>query len=176
MTNMPKIYTKTGDKGKSSLYTGERVHKTDVIFDCLGTIDTCNAFIGLSMEYNDDDKISKDLELIMHDLMNIGSHVATRGDRIKFDSKHISYMENEIDRMVEQLPPLKNFIICGGGKFSSHLHVARTFVRSLERMLLKLEGLDVNVHKYVNRLSDYFFTLARYHSIVIKGNDGDVLH
>jgi cob(I)alamin adenosyltransferase len=116
-----KIYTKTGDKGTSSLYNGSRVPKSDFVFEALGNTDELNAHIGLAREYclNESNTLDEKLAEIQSRLMDVGSHVATplkssassKIQRTAFAEDHIQYLENWIDEMDNQLPPLKNFIL-----------------------------------------------------------------
>ena len=171
-----KVYTKTGDKGTSQLFSGERRSKGDDVFSALGTVDEANASIGLAREFLDPaehESVSLELEEIMSRLLDIGSSVATPIDvssnaklkRVEFDPELVLRLEESIDRMDEELPPLKNFILPSGGKCAAHLHVARTVVRRAERIvagLVQEEKVEPSVGIYLNRLSDYLFTLARY--------------
>lgn len=171
----PKIYTKTGDKGTTSLFTGERRPKDDPIFEALGTTDELSSSIGLAREFcldANNSQIIKDLEEIQCNLQDLGSHVATpltsssdkHKSRTEFTAS-IQDLEQKIDEYTEQLPPLRNFILASGGKSSAALHVTRAVCRRLERSLLPiLERGDINddVYKYVNRLSDFLFTAARF--------------
>lgn len=171
-----KVYTKTGDKGTSQLFSGERRSKRDEVFEALGTVDEANASIGLAREFLDPEAhaaVSAELEEIMSRLLDVGSSVATPVDvssssklkRVAFDADLVLHLEESIDRMDEELPPLKNFILPSGGKCAAHLHVARTVVRRAERIvagLVQEEKVEASVGIYLNRLSDYLFTLARF--------------
>ncbi|KAI7885980.1 hypothetical protein K492DRAFT_233715 [Lichtheimia hyalospora FSU 10163] len=171
-----KIYTKTGDKGTSSLYNGERRDKDDLIFEALGTTDELTSYIGLAMEYCEDLKLEttcKQLEEIQCRMQDIGANVATPRERSNerklgktiFESHHAEQLEKWIDAMTNELPKLTKFILPSGGKASAHLHVARTVCRRAERRVQPLarEHLcDDTVAIYLNRLSDYLFTAARY--------------
>ncbi|XP_074642658.1 corrinoid adenosyltransferase MMAB-like isoform X2 [Tubulanus polymorphus] len=174
---MPKIYTKTGDKGSSSLFTGERRAKDDLIFEALGTNDELSSAIGFAGELCSDaghqDSVNTQLEMIQSVLQDIGSHIATpkssaRESHLKkthFNPENIKDLETWIDEYTEKLPPLKNFILPSGGKASAALHVARGVCRRTERRVVplsKMDEMDSAPVKYLNRLSDYLFTLARY--------------
>ncbi|XP_053313126.1 corrinoid adenosyltransferase MMAB [Spea bombifrons] len=171
----PKIYTKTGDKGFSSTYTGERRPKDDLVFEALGATDELSSAIGLAREFGLDAGLPfvSELEKIQCMLQDIGSNIATplssaRQSHIvktTFSSEPVQELEQWIDKYTAQLPPLHNFILPSGGKTSASLHVARAVCRRAERRTFKIikDGeADPNVGKYLNRLSDYLFTLARY--------------
>ncbi|XP_063683360.1 corrinoid adenosyltransferase MMAB-like [Bolinopsis microptera] len=169
-----KIYTRTGDKGKTSTYTGKRLPKDDVIFGALGAVDTLSSHIGLSRVHCQQDDILQDLKSIQCNLQDLGSVIATprasatpqQLENISFSTEHISNLESKIDAYTGHLPPLTNFILPSGSECSAHLHVTRTFARAAERSivpLLEQHGGDIDaVFKYLNRLSDYLFTAARY--------------
>eukprot|EP00041_Stephanoeca_diplocostata_P011157 m.180974 g.180974 ORF g.180974 m.180974 type:complete len:251 (-) comp18440_c0_seq1:1015-1767(-) len=170
-----KIYTRTGDKGTSMLFTGERRAKDDIIFTALGHTDELNSFIGLAREYCVDanNGLEGQLEEIQCRLLELGSHIATPRDsgnegrllRTTFHEKHTDNLELLIDNMDETLPALKNFILASGGKTSAALHCCRSICRRAERSLVELHrgnAIDSHAYKYINRLSDYFFTAARF--------------
>lgn len=170
-----KVYTRTGDAGTSSLYTGERRPKTDDIFMALGDTDELNAFIGVAREHCTGAGNGLDAELaeIQSRLLDVGSAIATpvtsksstKIARVAFSEHHADDLETKIDAMDEELPPLKNFILPSGGLSSAHLHVARTVCRRAERRVTALvatETVDSSVSKYLNRLSDYLFVAARF--------------
>lgn len=172
------IYTKTGDKGKTSLFSGKRVWKDNIRIDAYGTLDELNSVIGVILSFNT--KKTKESKYIGQLLLNIQisifpicSHLADLSDAISdidFDSK-ILEMEKEIDFMTKKMPELSNFILPGGGVVGSHLHLARTISRRAERLIIKLhkkETVDIRVIQYVNRLSDVFFTMARYSNFIEK--------
>ncbi|MGI8419135.1 MAG: cob(I)yrinic acid a,c-diamide adenosyltransferase [Candidatus Levyibacteriota bacterium] len=171
------IYTRTGDKGKTSLFDGTRVLKSDRRVETYGTIDELNSMVGVaSAEIKESrlkiKEITEELEQIQHDLFAIGSALATPqplpieglGDRPKD-------FEKMIDSLTKKMPELRNFILPGGGKAGSFLHMARTIARRAERQLVELmqkEQVDATIPMYLNRLSDLLFTMARYANFVEK--------
>eukprot|EP00079_Xenopus_tropicalis_P008747 XP_002932128.2 PREDICTED: cob(I)yrinic acid a,c-diamide adenosyltransferase, mitochondrial [Xenopus tropicalis] len=174
-TKVPKIYTKTGDKGFSSTYTGERRPKDDLLFEALGDTDELNSAIGLAREFSLDANhiFVPELEKIQCMLQDVGSNIATplssaresHKVRTSFSAEPVQELEQWIDKYTSQLPPLTNFILPSGGKTSAALHVARAVCRRAERKVFKViqaGEADQNVGKYLNRLSDCLFTLARY--------------
>jgi len=182
---LPKIYTKTGDKGRSSLYTGERRAKDDKIFSALGAIDELSCQVGLARELgkskNLDAEILDQLERVQCLLQDIGSCVATPMStarpahlkRVGFNSRHTKELEQWIDDYTLKLPPLENFVLPGGGVVAATVHVARAVCRRAEREvtpLLAEEECEAEVGKYLNRLSDFLFTLAR-HIVVKEGGE-----
>lgn len=169
-----KIYTKTGDKGQTSLFGGERVPKHHLRIESYGTVDELNSFIGLVRDQKIDERSFNTLIAVQDRLFTLGSMLATpddRGGKIKIPklaAEDITFLEGEIDWMNESLPPLKSFLLPGGHTTVSYCHVARTVCRRAERLVTGLaENEEVNalVIQYLNRLSDYLFTLARKLSI-----------
>src|SRR3989344_4936364 len=168
-----KIYTRTGDKGKTSLFDGKRVFKYDKKVEAYGTIDELNSAIGVAMaEISNKRKkkglplITEELEEIQKDLLEIGSSLAVSialpVDQLKDRPQEF---EKLIDKLTRQLPPLTQFILPGGGKGGAHLHVARTVARRAERRVVglsKTEKVDEIIIIYLNRLSDLLFTMARF--------------
>lgn len=172
---MTKIYTKTGDKGKTALFNGKRVLKSHIRVDTYGTIDELNSTIGVAAAavksakfkvQSERKKIVEQLENIQHDLLDIGSSLAfPSSPPVMGLEKRTERFEQLIDEMTEKMPPLKNFILPGGGVAGAQLHVSRTVARKAERKIVALmqeEEIDENIVKYINRLSDLFFTMARY--------------
>lgn len=184
-----KIYTKTGDKGKTSLIGGTRVHKAHPRLEAYGTLDELNSILGLVISQLNEDQKTADsfsekpwfdlraslecLSCIQINLFNIGSQLACEDESIKktlpkLKSEAIADLENEMDRLSENLSPLRNFILPGGTKAASLTHMARTVCRRAERHCVALvdtleeeeRGDDPHVI-YINRLSDYLFVLAR---------------
>jgi len=161
---LTKIYTRTGDQGKTGLADGSRVDKFHARIESLGNIDELNSIIGILLT----EKLPSDkkaiLERIQHDLFDIGGELSIP-NHTKIDDKKIDFLENSLDDMNNELQPLKEFILPGGSKTSSYCHLARTVCRRVERNLFKLAQTDkVNKAslKYINRLSDTLFVLARF--------------
>lgn len=167
---MPKIFTKTGDKGETGRFDGTRVSKNDPQMEVQGSIDECNSAIGLARAYIKDVKLNDILKNFQSLLLVAGSEVTnvTHDRRLPYISEvNIVAMENLIDNVEEKLEPLTNFILPAGGKAAAHLHVARAASRNVERRLVTFrETSDVNpiLLAYFNRLSDTLFVLARYAS------------
>jgi len=163
-----KIYTKTGDKGETSLFGGKRLPKSDIRIEAYGTVDELNAYIGVVRDSILDEKTRELLKSVQDNLFTIGSHLATETSvspyvpEIKND--HIAPLEQAMDEMDAQLPKLKNFILPGGHTTVSFCHIARTVCRRAERRVVAL-NTDADVPQpiiqYLNRLSDYLFVLAR---------------
>jgi len=162
------IYTRTGDRGKTSLFGGKRVLKSNSRVDTYGTIDELNSLVGVVVASvgRRNTKLSLDLESIQHDLFDIGSYLANpQAEPIKRLERRVNEFEKSIDQMTLKIPELHNFILPGGGKAGSSLHQARTVCRRVERRLVAFmqeEEVDEWVVKYINRLSDLLFTMARF--------------
>ena len=159
-----KIYTKTGDKGQTSLVGGTRVSKDNAQIEAYGTVDELNSAIGIVAG---EDTVYVDfLQDIQHKLFNIGSVLASEGN-LDFELPTVSeedilLIEKEIDRLNEGLPRLKNFILPGGNVLSAHTHLARCICRRAERRVVTLENDEYLIHiRFLNRLSDYLFVLRR---------------
>lgn len=169
-----KIYTKTGDDGKTSLYGGKRVSKSATQIDCYGTLDELNVYVGLLRSQSGLNGQEEILKEIQDRLFSIGSHIASDLQKTKLKKPEIlntdvSLLEKNIDLMDSQLQPLKHFVLPGGSNAVSYSHVARVVCRKAERLMVNLleseqtSGLIQDVMlKYVNRLSDYFFVLSRF--------------
>jgi cob(I)alamin adenosyltransferase len=170
---LTKIYTRTGDQGKTGLADGSRVDKFHARIESLGNIDELNSIIGILLT----EKLPSDkkaiLERIQHDLFDIGGELSIP-NHTKIDDKKVDFLENSLDDMNNELQPLKEFILPGGSKTSSYCHLARTVCRRVERDLFKLAQTDkVNEAslKYINRLSDTLFVLARFLNKINQFND-----
>ena len=161
-----KVYTKTGDDGTTSLFSGKRVPKHDVRIKAYGTIDELNSWIGLVRDHAGDE-IHTELVRIQNNLMTIGSQLANDSDNLpipKISEEQVEHLEKSIDRITAELPPLKNFVIPGGHPLISYSHLARCVCRRAERHITELKditSIDPEIVFYINRLSDYFFTLSR---------------
>lgn len=164
-----KIYTKTGDKGKTSLI-GARVRKDDLRVEAYGTTDELNSFIGKAMTELDVHKfqdILKDLEAIQNELFDAGGDlsVVLEERNYKLSEASIDQLEVRIDELMEEAPPLERFILPGGSPAAATLHIARTVTRRAERRTVTLmneqDDVPTTVIRYLNRLSDYLFVAAR---------------
>lgn len=172
-----KIYTKTGDKGETSLFTGKRVQKNNPFIEALGTIDECNSTIGIAVALIQEKKELKEtldqLEIIQHALFDVGAAIATprtqavnsKIEKTRFDNEETLSLEKWIDQMESELPKLTAFILPGGHLAGATLHLARSICRRAERTVVPLnQQSDVSddVAIYLNRLSDYLFVASRY--------------
>ncbi len=171
-----KIYTKTGDKGKTALFGGERVPKHHIRIEAYGTVDELNSFIGLIRDQKIDQPTINTLLKIQTELFTLGSMLATPPnkeklksgkDRLnipKLNNDAVIFLENEIDSINKSLPTMTHFILPGGHPVVSYCHIARAVCRRSERICTQLnEEVSINdlIIIYLNRLSDYLFTLAR---------------
>jgi cob(I)alamin adenosyltransferase len=166
-----KIYTKTGDKGATSLIGGTKVPKSDIRIETYGTVDELNSWIGLIGDLLDTN-FSEELKFIQDRLFTIGSALATdaaKETKMELPDLHdddISALETRIDYMTAQLPEMKSFILPGGHPTVSSIHICRCVCRRAERLAVAMQQdglfIDEKVIRYLNRLSDYLFTLARY--------------
>ncbi|KAJ2807081.1 hypothetical protein H4R20_001423 [Coemansia guatemalensis] len=171
-----KVYTRTGDKGASSLFTGERRPKDDAVFEALGSTDELSSMIGLAIAHLEGTGASTlipRLEIIQCLLQDVGSNIATpvgsksqakvKRTRFDADGNHCTRLEEWIDELSEGLPVHRSFILPSGGPAASTLHVARTICRRAERSLVPLmEDIDKEAFMFVNRLSDFLFVAARW--------------
>lgn len=171
-----KIYTKTGDAGTTALFGGTRVKKYNLRIDSYGTVDELNAYIGLIKDQEVSDDIASVLLKIQNNLFTLGAMLATPPEKEtlksgkerlnipKINSDAIEFLENHIDKMDQELPQMTHFILPGGHQAVSFCHVARCVCRRAERLSVALndeEGINEDILKYLNRLSDYLFVLAR---------------
>ncbi|WP_337041473.1 cob(I)yrinic acid a,c-diamide adenosyltransferase [Emticicia sp. 17c] len=165
-----KIYTKTGDKGTTSLVGGRRVSKGDLKIECYGTVDELNAWIGLVRDQPVNEMRRDLLKEIQDRLFTIGADLASEPEQVRkrpiptLTEADIALLENEMDKMDTELPPLRAFILPGGHQSVSFAHLARTVCRRAERLTIRLGGeeeVNATIIKYLNRLSDYLFVLSR---------------
>ena len=171
-----KIYTKTGDKGTTGLFGGTRVPKHHLRIESYGTVDELNSYIGLVKDQAIDNDTKTTLIKIHNDLFTLGSMMATPSEKEtlkngeqrlnipEVDTKSVTYLEKEIDKMNEKLPKMTHFILPGGHTTVSYCHIARCVCRRAERLSVSLhqqEGINPIILTYLNRLSDFLFMLAR---------------
>ena len=167
-----KIYTRTGDEGLTSLFSGGRVSKTHPRVQAYGTVDELNSLLGTAQAAGPQPLVSTMIEKIQHQLFTIGSDLATPAETRsapRIGSTDTAWLESEIDRMTEALPPLRHFILPGGTPSASQIHVARCVCRRGERLVVLLaeqEPINRETLIYLNRLSDFLFTLARYENFL----------
>lgn len=164
-----KIYTKKGDSGETSLFGGSRVSKSSERIEAYGTVDELNSVVGLAASYSLSPKGALLTQKVQEYLFVLGADLATpksSDTRInRIGESEISYLENAIDEMEEDLSPLKNFILPGGSQAGATFHLARTVCRRAERAAVscsKEEDISAATIKFLNRLSDFFFVLARF--------------
>jgi cob(I)alamin adenosyltransferase len=157
MVHLTRIYTKTGDDGKTSTATNERIDKSSDLIEAIGAVDEANSAIGMATEFHNDI-----IDRIQNDLFDLGAELSG-APTIVISEARITYLENIIDDYNEHLEPLNSFVLPTGA-----IHNARTVVRRAERQVWKVEGINPNIAKYLNRLSDLLFVMARYHN---KGNE-----
>jgi cob(I)alamin adenosyltransferase len=176
-----KIYTKTGDKGMTSLFGGERVWKDHLRIDAYGSVDETNTFIGLAITEISDNELKQALQNIQSKLFVVGSDLASPKNPDKenptvprVNETYIEEVEKQIDHFSDLLPPLKHFILPGGTKGAALLHTSRTICRRAERKVITLSKQDEigeSISVYLNRLSDLLFVLARYANFVSNTPD-----
>jgi cob(I)alamin adenosyltransferase len=176
-----KIYTRSGDEGDTGLFGGQRVRKDDLRVEAYGTVDELNAAIGVARTYGENSAVNAEVDQLLADLQNelflVGADLATPGDTemqkgrsiiVRTDAQRVSRLEALIDRYEEALPPLTNFILPGGHPLAAQLHWCRTVCRRAERRCVTLQQaagnhvVNAEVVRYLNRLSDLLFVLARF--------------
>ena len=175
MVVLNKIYTRTGDDGTTALGTGERRKKYDLRIAAYGTLDEVNAVLGVARLHTADDApLDGALARIQNDLFDVGADLCTpgkgrgpQGARLTVTQAQIDWLESEIDRLNDELAPLRSFILPGGSAAAAYLHLARTVCRRAERLIAELkdrpdESVTPEVLHYVNRLSDFLFVAARH--------------
>lgn len=169
MVQLTRIYTRGGDKGKTSLASGRRVAKHDARVAAYGTVDEANALLGLA-RLHCEGEVDALLARVQNDLFDLGADLCTPHDgrhakgALRISPEQVARLEAEIDAMNADIAPLTSFILPGGSAAAAHLHLARTVIRRAERMmtgLAEVEEVNPEAVKYANRLSDHFFVLAR---------------
>ena len=183
MVNLTRIYTKTGDDGSTSLGDMSRTSKNDPRLEAYATVDEANSYIGVALTVSElDESIRKLLVRVPNDLFDVGADLCTpvvdepEHEPLRVTEAQIIYLEEQIDKYNAELAPLKSFVLPSGTPASAHLHVARTVVRRAERRTWQAihafgSGVNQSTAKYLNRLSDLLFVLARYEN----RKDGDQL-
>ncbi len=170
MVRLTRIYTKTGDKGETSLGDGSRVAKNALRVEAFGTVDEANAAIGLA-RLSAKGKLDQMLARIQNDLFDLGADLcvpeATKGarTRLRVAETQVTRLEREIDVMNSQLKALDSFVLPGGSPVSAHLHLARAVARRAERLMVELSQREMvgdTALRYINRLSDHLFVASRY--------------
>jgi cob(I)alamin adenosyltransferase len=164
-----KIYTKTGDKGETGLFRGPRVPKHDFRVEAYGNVDELNAILGVLLAQIQDPETRNLVESIQHELFEIGADLATPiqendDPRMRITEEFTNRLEKAIDSVESKLPELAYFILPGGSPSGAMLHLARTICRRAERSITQLQAADAinpEIIRYINRLSDLLFTLAR---------------
>ncbi|HCA80238.1 MAG TPA: cob(I)yrinic acid a,c-diamide adenosyltransferase [Bacteroidetes bacterium] len=165
-----KIYTKTGDLGETSLLGGQRVPKDALRIEAYGTVDELNSALGIARALKPSADVDQILGLIQSDLFTLGADLAASGEKRSamiqpVGHEHVARLEQTIDTLDAQLPPLTTFIIPGGSPLAAQLHLARTICRRAERLVVRLskaEKVDPLSTMFLNRLSDTLFVVARY--------------
>jgi len=170
MPKITRIYTRGGDKGKTSLGGGQRVSKHSLRIRSYGTVDELNSQVGLAIASGLDEELAGLLRVVQNELFNLGSDLCIlEEDKQKFqvpriEQRHIDALEKTLDRLTAEVGPLENFILPGGSTGAAHLHVARTVCRRAECLVVELaeqEPVGAHTVAYLNRLSDALFVLAR---------------
>lgn len=174
---LSKIYTRTGDKGTTGLGDGSRIAKDSVRVEAYGTADELNSVIGMLLSYDLPESVHQCLTTVQHDLFDLGGELCIPGHSVLKDEQ-VTELENQLDLMNEHLKPLKEFILPGGTQAAAVAHLARTVCRRAERRTISLQNeaddaVNTVVVRYLNRLSDLLFVIARYLNHV--ENVGDVL-
>lgn len=174
------VYTRTGDKGRTSLVGGTRVSKTDLRLEAYGTIDELNSFLGMMRSFMEEGHDNDFVLRIQNCLFSVGGYLATDRSKTGLDMsctvtpEMVSSMEKEIDIIDSELPPLQAFVIPGGSSAASYCHICRTVCRRVERIVLRLaEKIEIDnvLLSYLNRLSDYLFVLSRKMNYIKKNKE-----
>ena len=168
---LSKIYTRTGDKGTTGLGDGSRVDKDDLRVETYGTVDELNSMIGLVLTSEMDEAIRSCLTRTQHELFDLGGELCMPGYTLVPETC-VDQLEADLDHFNQYLPPLKDFILPGGSEAAARCHLARTICRRAERLMVSLAKIestsDVSM-RYLNRLSDLLFVIAR---VLARANDG----
>jgi cob(I)alamin adenosyltransferase len=171
---LSRIYTRTGDDGTTGLGDGNRVRKDHARVEAYGTVDEANSAIGVILSIPGlPGDVTRCLTEIQHDLFDLGGELCIPGTQV-IRQPQIDQLEQVLDRFNDPLPPLKDFILPGGGAAAAHCHLARTVVRRAERRvwtLAEAEQVNVEVPKYLNRLSDLLFVIARVLARLDNGSE-----
>ncbi len=171
---LSKIYTRTGDDGTTGLGDGSRVKKDNLRVEAYGTVDEANSAIGVVLAVASvPDEIRRCLTIVQHDLFDLGGELCIPGHKA-VENEFVDRLETELDQFNADLPPLKDFILPGGGEAAAACHLARTIVRRAERRVSTLrqnEAVRDEVLKYLNRLSDLLFVIARVLSRLESGQE-----
>lgn len=172
---MAKIYTRTGDKGKTSLYTGQRVSKGSLRVDAYGTVDEADSVLGMARAFAQHQNIKDIIYKVQKDLWLLMADTASLDAEPHITAERITEMEHTIDDLTAQLEPLNHFIVPGETKSASFLDLARAVVRRAERLFWRLVDEGEGIHevdiRYLNRLSDLCFTLSRYEGEIPAEDD-----
>ena len=169
---LSKIYTRTGDKGSTGLGDGSRVEKDSVRVESYGTVDELNSLVGLVLSADINDDVRQCLTRVQHELFDLGGELCMPGYTMIPDA-FVVQLEADLDRFNEDLPPLKDFILPGGSEAAARCHLARTVCRRAERILVTLsnnETINEVSLRYLNRLSDLLFVIAR---VLARQDDGE---
>ncbi|MAI75854.1 MAG: ATP:cob(I)alamin adenosyltransferase [Pelagibacteraceae bacterium TMED65] len=176
MVKLDKIYTRGGDKGSTSLGDGSRVDKSSARIKAYGEVDEANSSIGIAVAFSSS-KIKNILLAVQNDLFDVGADLCfptQQKKKLTILSNRVVFLEDEIDKLNKDLSKLESFILPGGTRSSSFLHLSRSLVRRAERSIVELdkgEEVNPNVIKYINRLSDFLFVAARFEN----KKEGDIL-
>lgn len=174
-----KVYTKTGDKGQTSLFGGKRISKADLRIESYGTVDELNSWIGLLRDQEIAEHQKQVLVEVQDRLFTMGSMLASDPEKpLKniplISAEDITYLEQQMDKMDENLPPMKSFVLPGGHQIVSYCHISECVCRRAERMVIRLSEesvVDELVIRYLNRLSDFLFVLSRQISLDKNANE-----
>ena len=176
MVKLDKIYTRGGDKGSTSLGDGSRVDKSSARIKAYGEVDEANSSLGIAVAFSSS-KIKNILLAVQNDLFDVGAGLCfptQQKKKLTILSNRVVFLEDEIDKLNKDLSKLESFILPGGTRSSSFLHLSRSLVRRAERSIVELdkgEEVNPNVIKYINRLSDFLFVAARFEN----KKEGDIL-